>query len=160
VSDGIRWVKSVEEPQRVREVLAGIPDPELPALSILDMGMVRGVSWPGPVVDITPTWSGCPAMQWITAQVVAALRQAGFVSASVREVLSPPWRSSELTEDARAKLREYGIAPPNPHADGPDSCPHCASADHRLISEFGSTPCKSLYRCAACTEPFEYFKSL
>lgn len=168
MSDRIRWADTAEgsaegsgeDSDRVRELLAGVPDPELPALSILDLGVVRAVRWPGPVVDLTPTWSGCPATQWISNQVVMVLRQAGYPGASVREVLAPPWRSSELSDTARARLREYGIAPPNPDGDGPEICPRCGSADHERLSEFGSTPCKSLYRCRACSEPFEYFKTL
>lgn len=153
-------------------VLRGIPDPEIPVLSIVDLGIVRFVRWDeeenGPRVGLTPTYSGCPATEVIRASVRQALRDAGYAQAQVEEVLSPPWSSDLLSAEGREKLAAFGIAPPadsvsNPkHLLGlaPVACPRCHSTRTQRISEFGSTPCKAHYRCTECLEPFDYFKCI
>jgi ring-1,2-phenylacetyl-CoA epoxidase subunit PaaD len=157
--------------QRMRALLAEVPDPEIPVLSIVDLGIVRHVREDAAGflhVGLTPTYAGCPATEVIRASVRHALTRGGFPDAELEEVLSPPWSSDWLSADARAKLAAFGIAPPlepvaSPrrlwHAD-PVACPRCQSAHTARISEFGSTPCKAHYRCLACGEPFDYFKCL
>lgn len=157
--------------QRVWGLLAEVPDPEIPVLSIVDLGIVRHVrhSAAGRLhVGLTPTYSGCPATDMIRAAVCAALEQGGFRGAILEEVLSPPWTSDWLTGDARRKLTAFGIAPPEKPVGSPRrlwsapavSCPRCDSRATERVSEFGSTPCKAHYRCEACGEPFDYFKCL
>ncbi|HEY6483583.1 MAG TPA: 1,2-phenylacetyl-CoA epoxidase subunit PaaD [Steroidobacteraceae bacterium] len=156
-------------------VLESVPDPEIPALSVVDLGIIRYVRADAPKlaqpcwrVGITPTYSGCPATEVIRRMVRAALDRAGYPQAVLEEVLSPPWTSDWLTPAGRRKLRSFGIAPPekpvgNPRqlCDAPQiSCPRCGSRTTERISEFGSTPCKAHYRCTACLEPFDYFKCL
>ncbi len=153
--------------QRAWRVAAQVVDPEIPVLTIADLGVLRSIDvTEGRVeVTITPTYSGCPAMNMIALEIEVALRGAGIAVACVRTVLSPAWTTDWLTEDGRRKLREYGIAPPKPGGGrrllfGHDTiaCPRCGSDDTHLLSEFGSTACKALWRCAACQEPFDYFK--
>jgi ring-1,2-phenylacetyl-CoA epoxidase subunit PaaD len=157
--------------QQVWELLAEVPDPEIPVLNIVDLGIVRSVRLEpdGRVrVAITPTYSGCPATDVIRAMVRAALDAGGYRDAILADVLSPPWTSDWLTPAAREKLRRFGIAPPEePVANArrlwhatPVSCPRCGSGNTERVSEFGSTPCKAHYRCGACHEPFDYFKCL
>jgi ring-1,2-phenylacetyl-CoA epoxidase subunit PaaD len=152
-------------------LLERVPDPEIPVLSIVDLGIVRYVraEGEGPVrVGLTPTYSGCPATEVIRQQVREALDRGGFTEALIEEVLSPPWSSDDLSAAARERLRAFGIAPPEkPVASvrqlwhsAPVSCPRCASRDTERVSEFGSTPCKAHYRCRSCAEPFDYFKCL
>jgi ring-1,2-phenylacetyl-CoA epoxidase subunit PaaD len=150
--------------------LAAVPDPEIPVLSIVDLGIVRHVRLEpggGLRVGLTPTYSGCPATDVIRADVQRALESAGFAGAIVEQVLAPAWSSDDLTEAGRTKLAAFGIAPPGrlasarrPWQSTPVSCPRCASGDTEQISEFGSTPCKSHHRCRACGEPFDSFKCL
>ena len=153
------------------EVAGQIVDPEIPVLTIADLGVLRDarVAEDGAIeVDITPTYSGCPAMRMIALQVEMALRGAGFSALRLREVLAPAWTTDWMSEAGRAKLRDYGIAPPAPRATrralfGDDtalSCPRCGSAATEKLSEFGSTACKALWRCTACREPFDAFKCL
>jgi ring-1,2-phenylacetyl-CoA epoxidase subunit PaaD len=147
-----------------------VPDPEIPVLSIVDLGIVRHVrldAGGGLRVGLTPTYSGCPATDVIRVDVLRALGSAGFAEVIVEEVLSPAWSSDDLTAAAHSKLAAFGIAPPQraasarrPWRSAPISCPRCASADTEQISEFGSTPCKSHHRCRACAEPFDSFKCL
>jgi ring-1,2-phenylacetyl-CoA epoxidase subunit PaaD len=147
----------------VLRVLARVPDPEIPVLSVIDLGIVRYVRWrgtPGPHVGITPTYSGCPATEVIHAAVRRALLFAGYADAVVEQVLSPPWTSAWLTAEGRRKLAAYGIAPPDDSGARPVVCPRCASPATRLVSEFGSTPCKAHYRCNVCLEPFDHFKCI
>jgi len=157
--------------ERAWAVLAEIADPEIPVLSILDLGIVRRVEASGPAsirVGLSPTYSGCPATSLIKASVVSALRAEGFAEVTVEDVLSPPWSSDWITDEGRRKLGEYGIAPPAQTVDSVKAlfaapivqCPRCASEATERISEFGSTPCKSLYRCTECREPFDYFKCI
>jgi ring-1,2-phenylacetyl-CoA epoxidase subunit PaaD len=141
-------------------ILADVPDPEIPAISIVDLGIVRDVV-DGAVI-ITPTYTGCPATLAIEAMIRAALDAAGFGHVAIRTVIDPPWSTDWITDAGREKLRAYGIAPP-PHSSslrGPDlvACPQCGSTETEEVSRFGSTPCKALWRCRACAEPFDRFK--
>lgn len=148
-------------------VAGAVADPEIPVLTIADLGVLRDVrvGASGIEVDITPTYCGCPAMNMIAVEIEAALETAGFGRPKVNTVLSPAWTTDWMTQDGRAKLRDYGIAPP-PHGAGRRAlfgvesvaCPRCGSTDTGLIAEFGSTACKALWRCSACREPFDYFK--
>jgi ring-1,2-phenylacetyl-CoA epoxidase subunit PaaD len=153
---------------RLHGILAQVADPEIPVLSVLDLGLVRHIHLLGDgrlEVGIAPTYSGCPANAVIKADVLRALAAAGF-EAVATDVLSPPWSSDWLSVDGRRKLEAFGIAPPAGRASGrdrsdaPAACPRCRSERTTRISEFGSTPCKALYRCEACLEPFDYFKCL
>jgi ring-1,2-phenylacetyl-CoA epoxidase subunit PaaD len=155
----------------VWQLLEGIPDPEIPVLSIVDLGIVRDVRQDADGrlrVAITPTYSGCPATDVIRQRVRGALDAAGCADAVLEEVLFPPWTTDWLTPAGREKLRRFGIAPPEGSAASlralrgspAVSCPRCGSRDSERVSEFGSTPCKAHYRCRACAEPFDYFKCL
>lgn len=156
--------------RRVWEVLQQVPDPEIPVLTIVDLGIVRHASLDadGVVqVGLSPTYSGCPATAVIRANVLQALRHAGFDRVEVQDVLAPAWTSDWITDDGRRKLREYGIAPPAQSVSSvrqiwqpaPQvACPRCGAQDTTRVSEFGSTPCKAHYRCNDCLEPFDYFK--
>lgn len=139
---------------RIRQVLAEVPDPEIPALSVVDLGIVRDVS--DEAVTITPTYSGCPATLAIEMSVRAALDWAGFKDVAVMTVLSPPWSTDWITPQGHHKLRAYGIAPPT--SGGPVECPRCGSTHTQEVSRFGSTPCKAQWRCRDCLEPFDRFK--
>ncbi|MDA3887808.1 MAG: phenylacetate-CoA oxygenase subunit PaaJ [Allgaiera sp.] len=154
---------------RAWEAAAAVPDPEIPVLTVADLGILRGVSLEGgvAVARVTPTYTGCPAVLAIELAVEAALLDAGF-EARVERVISPPWTTDWITDAGRAKLLAYGIAPP---AKGGNSvralfgetvvaCPRCGSEDTEKLSEFGSTPCKAQYRCRACLEPFDHFKCI
>ena len=157
--------------------LDSVSDPEIPILSVVDLGIVRNVRWieenristatderelvPTVVVTVTPTYSGCPAMAVIKADIQRALLQRGISRVSFETQLSPAWTTDWMTERGRKRLREYGIAPPEPQAANPSTlvpCPRCGSSDTRLVSRFGSTPCKAFYICNSCLEPFDYFK--
>ncbi len=166
--------------ERVWEWLADVPDPEVPALSVVDLGIVRDVAWSSDGaeaaldVTITPTYTGCPATAVIGRDIVHALHDRGVRNVRLHTQLDPPWTTDWLSASARDKLRAYGIAPPaGLSSDGgyeagldflrrwvsrPVSCPRCGSSDTARTSEFGSTPCKALYRCNTCAEPFDYFK--
>jgi len=155
---------------RAWEVAAQVLDPELPVVTIADLGILRDVTEDdrGRVhVMITPTYSGCPAMETIRADLIDALTVAGYSQVDVEFVLSPAWTTDWLTEEAHAKLAAYGVAPPVPRGgDGPVPlalsvrCPQCGSLDTRESSRFGSTACKSLWVCQSCREPFDHFKTL
>ncbi|HEX8526148.1 1,2-phenylacetyl-CoA epoxidase subunit PaaD [Allosphingosinicella sp.] len=136
------------------EVLASVPDPEIPVVSVVDLGIVRSVE-PGRVT-ITPTYTGCPATQVIERDVRAALDSAGYRDVRIVTELSPPWTTDWISAEGRAKLAAYGIAPPTPN--GAVRCPQCGSGATEEISRFGSTPCKALWRCRSCAEPFDLFK--
>ena len=156
---------------RVFALLAAVPDPEIPVLSVLDLGIIRHVDvWPDGSVEVgvTPTYSGCPATPVIKSDILHALGEAGIRATAV-DVLSPPWSSDWLSAEGRRKLEAFGIAPPatpvaSPrglaHGDPVVACPRCQSRATERLSEFGSTPCKALHRCTACLEPFDYFKCL
>jgi ring-1,2-phenylacetyl-CoA epoxidase subunit PaaD len=157
--------------RRLHGILAQVADPEIPVLSVLDLGVIRHLEIrpDGRLeVGIAPTYSGCPANAVIKADVLRSLRAAGFDAVAV-DVLAPPWSSDWLSEEGRRKLLDFGIAPPSravgsarrlAHGDAPAACPRCGSTRTSRQSEFGSTPCKALYRCEACLEPFDYFKCL
>jgi ring-1,2-phenylacetyl-CoA epoxidase subunit PaaD len=153
--------------ERALRAVETVCDPEIPVLTIADLGVLRAVSVrDGRVeVTITPTYSGCPAMNMIQFEIELALERAGIRGASVRTVLHPAWTTEWMSEEGRRKLRASGIAPPGKGAGrralfGIDEvrCPNCGSDETRVLSEFGSTSCKALWRCAACREPFDYFK--
>ncbi len=160
--------------QDIRNILATVCDPEVPVLTILDLGIVRDVILSTPSGDggveiiITPTYSGCPAMDMIAMNIRLALAEHGYKNVTVTTVLSPAWTTDWMTEEGKQKLKAYGIAPPNPKqqvcndklfsAAEAVQCPHCNSHHTKRVSEFGSTACKALYQCEECKEPFDYFK--
>ena len=148
---------------QVYEWLADVPDPEIPVLSILDLGIVRKVEITQArkdtvTVTLSPTYSGCPATEAIEYSVLDALKGHGVDQVEIKRVLSPPWTTDWISEDGREKLRKYGIAPPSRKNE--IACPQCESLNTELVSEFGSTACKASWRCSDCLEPFEYFKCL
>ncbi|MGW6903151.1 MULTISPECIES: 1,2-phenylacetyl-CoA epoxidase subunit PaaD [unclassified Streptomyces] len=169
-------VTTLLDARRARHIADQVPDPELPMLTLSDLGVLRGVELTedGTVVaSLTPTYSGCPAMAEMRADVAARLRDAGYARVEIRTVLDPPWTSDWITPAGRRKLAEHGIAPPGPapRADGPvplvlsptrhaATCPRCGSADTEETSRFAATSCKALWRCRACREPFEYVKEI
>jgi len=153
--------------QRAWDAAAGVVDPEIPVLTIADLGVLREVEVKNGRVEvaITPTYSGCPAMNMIAVEIALALENAGFPQPNVRTVLSPAWTTDWMSEEGRSKLKAYGIAPPRPASSRRAlfgvqqvGCPQCGSEDTELLSEFGSTACKALWRCRSCREPFDYFK--
>jgi ring-1,2-phenylacetyl-CoA epoxidase subunit PaaD len=153
-------VETVYKPEQILEWLSDVADPEIPVLSIRDLGIVRDVECNGGVtVSLTPTYSGCPATEAIEASVIAALEERGVAKINIRRVLAPAWTTDWISEEGRRKLRIYGIAPPE-RRNRPIACPRCDSTNTEVVSEFGSTACKAAYRCADCLEPFEYFKCL
>ncbi|GAA0529309.1 phenylacetate-CoA oxygenase subunit PaaJ [Saccharopolyspora subtropica] len=160
-----------------RAVAESVTDPELPVLTLADLGVLREVELTGTgavVVSITPTYSGCPAMREMRADLTRRLREAGFTDVEVRTVLDPPWTTDWISESGRRKLAAYGVAPPGPapkYGAGPVPltlgppraavrCPQCGSPDTEQVSQFGSTACKALRRCRACHEPFEHIKEI
>jgi len=160
--------------EAIWEALGRVPDPEIPVVSIVELGIVRKVEWTdmGLEVRVTPTYSGCPATELIMDGIREALAQAGVVDARVTTVLSPAWTTDWIAPEARAKLAAFGVAPPGAaaarvdvagisplrRAREPVACPRCGSTATALLAQFGSTACKALYRCEACREPFDYFK--
>lgn len=144
---------------RILAVLEGVPDPEIPVVSIIELGIVRSVeaSASGSCVTLTPTYSGCPATQVIERSTREALDEGGFADTEIRIALAPAWSTSMITADGHRKLREYGIAPPV-EGGGPAECPRCGSHQTHEVSRFGSTPCKALWQCGNCAEPFDRFK--
>ena len=159
--------------------LAEVPDPEIPAVSVVDLGIVRDVAWEGEtlVVAVTPTYSGCPATSAINLDIERALNGKGIEKLRLERRLSPAWTSDWISAEGREKLKAYGIAPPvdGTAADGrlsqridrlagranlTDACPRCGSTRTEKVSQFGSTPCKASYRCSDCLEPFDYFKCI
>ena len=147
--------------KQVWEWLDAVPDPEIPVISLVDLGIVRDVAFEDEtcVVTVTPTYSGCPATTIINLDIETALRGHGLDRIELRRQLSPAWTTDWLTENGRAKLEKYGIAPPQP-AGGPQRCPHCGGTHLEKLSQFGSTPCKAQWRCKDCLEPFDYFKCI
>ncbi|HEX5182709.1 MAG TPA: 1,2-phenylacetyl-CoA epoxidase subunit PaaD [Allosphingosinicella sp.] len=141
------------EEERVWRILKDVPDPEIPVLSVVDLGIVRSVK--ADRVVITPTYTGCPATQVIERDIRAALDAAGYRDIRIETILSPPWTTDWISPEGQEKLRAYGIAPPTRRAV---ECPQCGSTDCEEVSRFGSTPCKALWRCRACGEPFDLFK--
>jgi ring-1,2-phenylacetyl-CoA epoxidase subunit PaaD len=140
----------------IMAALEKIPDPEIPVLTITDLGIVRGFADDPPRVRISPTYTGCPATVAIETLIREALDNAGFDYVHIERVLFPPWSTDWITERGRERLKAYGIAPPDPSATA--QCPLCGSIDTEEVSRFGSTPCKAQWRCKSCLEPFERFK--
>jgi ring-1,2-phenylacetyl-CoA epoxidase subunit PaaD len=140
----------------IMAVLENIPDPEIPVLTIMDLGIVRGFATDPPRVQVSPTYTGCPATVAIEESIRVALDQAGFGDVVIERVLFPPWTTDWITERGRERLKAYGIAPPTQSVTA--ECPQCGSSDTEQVSRFGSTPCKAQWRCNSCLEPFERFK--
>lgn len=167
-------VTTLLDARRARHIAAQVPDPEMPMLTLADLGVLRDVelSEDGTVVaSLTPTYSGCPAMAEMRAEVAARLTDAGYARVEIRTVLTPPWSSDWITPAGRAKLAEHGIAPPGAAPRGPlvlslsptrrtVPCPRCGATDTEETSHFAATSCKALWRCRACREPFEYVKEI
>ncbi|WP_406094851.1 1,2-phenylacetyl-CoA epoxidase subunit PaaD [Streptomyces sp. NBC_01013] len=167
----VTWTTLEEE---LRSLAGAVPDPELPVLTLEELGVLRGVEVlaPGRVtVRLTPTYTGCPAIEAMSTDIERVLHDRGMAEVSVVTVLSPAWSTDDISAEGRRKLAEFGIAPPRPHdAAGPSTgpvplalsvrCPHCGSTDTELLSRFSSTACKALRRCVSCREPFDHFKEL
>ncbi|SCK23348.1 ring-1,2-phenylacetyl-CoA epoxidase subunit PaaD [Streptomyces sp. WMMB 714] len=160
-------------PEELSAVAGSVPDPELPVVTLAELGVLRAVrerTPGGPVeVEITPTYTGCPAIETMAADIEQALREHGVAEVSVRTVLAPPWSTDDITAEGRRKLSEAGIAPPRGGSSGGSGpvpltlairCPNCGSTETSLISRFSSTACKALRRCEACREPFDHFKEV
>mgnify|MGYP005994387289 FL=1 len=157
---------------KIWDLLEEIPDPEIPVLSIHDLGIVRKIDEIDNqiVVTITPTYSGCPAMNQFEADIVTTLNKYGYDKISIVTTYDPPWTTDWLSEEAKKKLQDYGIAPPEQKTTDKNAllvddrksvtCPQCKSTNSKMISQFGSTACKSLYQCNNCMEPFDYFKCI
>jgi ring-1,2-phenylacetyl-CoA epoxidase subunit PaaD len=154
-------VKTIQE--EILEILQEVKDPEIPVISVVELGIIRNVVVRDDAIDITitPTYSGCPAMDVIPVLIKDAVVQAGHTNVNLINALSPAWTTDWITPEGRAKLEAYGIAPPDiGRSERPEhvSCPRCGSRNTELISFFGSTPCKAAYKCTDCLEPFDYFK--
>lgn len=156
---------------RAWEVLSQVEDPEIPVISVVDLGIVQTVNEVDGTlnVSITPTYSGCPATKVIEDSVILALKDAQLEPFEVKTVLSPPWSTRMISDSGKAKLKEYGIAPPTDETTDKKAlmgeerqikCPNCGSTDTLMVSQFGSTPCKAHFKCKECLEPFDYFKCL
>lgn len=170
--------RTLPEPEEVWRWLGEVPDPEIPVISLTDLGIIRDVAWEGDtlVVAVTPTYSGCPATTVINLDIESALKARGIDKLRLERRLSPAWTSDWISAEGRDKLRAYGIAPPidGTAADGrlmarasrlagsnlAVACPRCGSTRTEKVSQFGSTPCKASYRCRDCLEPFDYFKCI
>ncbi|ANP47974.1 phenylacetate-CoA oxygenase subunit PaaJ [Candidatus Viadribacter manganicus] len=156
-------VSAISDIDRMRAILARVPDPEIPAVSVVDLGIVRGID--PAKITITPTYTGCPATIAIEQSIRAALDANGFGAVAIETTLSPPWSTDWISDEGREKLRAYGIAPPPKGASAASlqnqtaaECPRCGSSNTEELSRFGSTPCKALWRCKSCAEPFDRFK--
>lgn len=170
IPDSVAMLDAERLRAKAWEAAARVVDPEVPVLTIADLGILRSVHWDGESVEavITPTYSGCPAMNMIAVEVDLELEKAGFAKRRVKSVLSPAWTTDWMSEEGKAKLAAYGIAPPKVASNGRGvffgveiiTCPRCSSNQTTRISEFGSTACKALWRCDACREPFDYFKCI
>jgi ring-1,2-phenylacetyl-CoA epoxidase subunit PaaD len=155
------------------KLLEEIPDPEIPVISVIELGIIRALRYEGHslVITITPTYSGCPAMVAISMDIHNLLNENGITDFKIETVYTPAWTTDWMSLEAKEKLRKYGIAPPNEHVkhklnlltgdhDEEVNCPHCGASNTSLTSQFGSTACKSLYKCNECLEPFDYFKCI
>ena len=157
---------------KIWKLLEEIPDPEIPVLTIHDLGVVRKIDEINNeiIVTITPTYSGCPAMNQFEADIITTLNKQGYDKVSIVTTYDPPWTTDWLSEEAKKKLQDYGIAPPEQKTTDKNAllvddrksvtCPQCKSTNSKMISQFGSTACKSLYQCNDCMEPFDYFKCI
>jgi ring-1,2-phenylacetyl-CoA epoxidase subunit PaaD len=157
--------------QDIFRILSSIPDPEIPVISIEELGVLRSVRWENDelLVDITPTYSGCPAMKMIEQDILALLKEKGIEKVKVNLQYAPAWTTDWITDEAKEKLRKYGIAPPEKSTFDKSAltgkpkhlaCPRCGSEHVEMVSQFGSTACKALYKCLDCKEPFDYFKCI
>ncbi len=157
--------------KEIHHLVSEIPDPEIPVINISELGILRNitVNEQQVTVDITPTYSGCPAMKQIEDDILSILKENGISNAKVNMVYAPAWTTDWITEEAKEKLKKYGIAPPEKTTVDKGAiigkqknliCPHCNSANVQMISQFGSTACKALYKCNSCLEPFDYFKCI
>ena len=146
--------------QNILNILSTVTDPEVPVLTVMDLGIIRDVHINDKEIEvvITPTYSGCPAMDMIAANIRLALAEHGYKNIKITSILSPAWTTEWMSNEGKRKLAEYGIAPPKSSGDQLIECPQCFSTDVKVISEFGSTSCKALYQCNNCKEPFDYFK--
>jgi len=156
--------------EAIMAILETVPDPEIPVISIVDLGIVRRVTVQGDNVeiDLTPTYSGCPALDVIPILVHEALAKHDIYNALIKNVISPPWTTDWISEDGKKKLHAFGIVPPTSHTGDPENqipleekivpCPRCGSEKTTLVSRFGSTPCKAAFKCDDCLDPFDYFK--
>jgi ring-1,2-phenylacetyl-CoA epoxidase subunit PaaD len=161
-----------QQKDHIREILQDVKDPEIPAISLLELGVLRDIDIGerGTRIRITPTYSGCPAMKVMEEDIKKKLKEEGYEDVEVEEVLSPAWSTDDITLEGRRKLKEYGIAPPEEATEDKNSllpgskteiqCPQCGSRNTRLINQFGSTACKALHQCEDCGEAFDYFKCL
>ena len=142
--------------ESIWELLKTIPDPEIPAVSIVDLGIVRNVEFDDDQfnITITPTYSGCPAFSFMKEEIICHLETAGITNYQIDTALAPPWTTDWISDEVKSKLKEVGIAPPSQEV----ACPQCDSLEVEVVSEFGSTACKALYKCLSCNEPFHYFK--
>jgi ring-1,2-phenylacetyl-CoA epoxidase subunit PaaD len=164
VAEGLSGLDMVINRPEVREIwdwLDAVPDPEIPVISVVDLGIVRDVAWDDEtlIVTVTPTYSGCPATSIINLDIETALRRHGIENLMLKRQISPSWTTDWISERGREQLEKYGIAPPRP-AGGPEKCPRCGSRKVHVVSQFGSTPCKAQWRCDDCLEPFDYFKCI
>ena len=155
--------KNISEKEKILSILENVTDPEVPALSVLDLGIIRKIEFENndPVITVTTTYSGCPATDVINTDIKKTLLEQGYKNITIKNQLSPAWTTDWMSEEGKRKLKEYGIAPPNKKFSIPKDgveCPQCNSINTKLVSEFGSTACKALYQCKDCQEPFDYFK--
>jgi ring-1,2-phenylacetyl-CoA epoxidase subunit PaaD len=157
--------------QELFSFLNEIPDPEIPVISIVDLGVIRKITPKanGVDIEITPTYSGCPAMKQMEDDIVSTLKQKGVENVHIKTIYNPAWTTDWLSPEAKEKLRKYGIAPPQESTTDKSfitgktkqiKCPRCGSLHTEMVSQFGSTACKALYRCKDCLEPFDYFKCI
>ena len=147
--------------EQIWDWLEHVPDPEIPVISVVDLGIIRDVLVDGLSVEviITPTYTGCPAMRIISFDIETELAKRGVTDLTLKTKIAPPWTTDWLSEKGRARLEQFGIAPPH-NSSGPERCPQCNSLNLELVSQFGSTPCKAQWRCTDCFEPFDYFKCI
>ncbi|MEP1094489.1 MAG: 1,2-phenylacetyl-CoA epoxidase subunit PaaD [Cyclobacteriaceae bacterium] len=152
--------KMIIDKENIIQLLEEVTDPEIPVISIRDLGILRDVKVQNDAIEvvITPTYSGCPAMLEIEKYINNTLKENGIINFKITTVLSPAWTTEWMSAEGKKKLKEYGIAPPNPTDEADIQCPNCNSRNTTLISQFGSTACKSLFKCEDCLEPFDYFK--
>lgn len=156
-------LKDVYDLSHITSIAESVPDPEIPVLTLGDLGVIRDVRIHQMYIeiDVTPTYSGCPATSLINEMIIQAFTDNHITNVAIKTVISPPWSSHWISEQGRQKLLEYGIAPPNPTNTGqPKSCPQCAETHVQKLSEFGSTPCQALWKCLVCQEVFNYFKCI
>lgn len=162
----MQTVKSNITVNNIRKLLSGVCDPEIPVISIEELGILRSITWSNQkfIITITPTYSGCPAMDTIAMNIYAKMKSEGIENFEVRTQISPAWTTDWISEAGKQKLKEFGIAPPMGNAGAEilehrhPPCPYCSSNHTELVSQFGSTACKALFRCLECGEPFDYFK--